>query len=272
MLQVNLTSCGEKPTAVTSEILGSVEIVELPCSECHSSQVFLKLSDVAVLALPSNKQREVMQLLRSCKSYNKDSMFWQILTNHSAHKSVWITLHHNFTNLDMAPSDAQRSPFCPQGLLHHLQQLLTVQLHTFHTSFHLEKQLDSRLRSIYNPWFGSWVKRKPPKKKVEQKKLHCRDCKHIDLYDFYLTNPLHHLRNLFQLLVDAVLEILGQVCDSLLVFWMRLVEKMLTSPPPTKKNNWQESISIQEWWKILDGLSCSHCSKIPGLIFLGEIS
>jgi len=75
MLQVNLTSCGEKPTAVTSEILGSVEIVELPCSECHSSQVFLKLSDVAVLALPSNKQREVMQLLRSCKSYNKDSMF-----------------------------------------------------------------------------------------------------------------------------------------------------------------------------------------------------
>ena len=114
--------------------------------------------------------------------------------------------------------------------------------------------------------------KKTPQKKVEQKKLHCRDCKHIDLYDFYLTNPLHHLRNLFQLLVDAVLEILGQVCDSLLVFWMRLVEKMLTSPPPTKKNNWQESISIQEWWKILDGLSCSHCSKIPGLNFFGEIS
>lgn len=143
----------------------SMEIVELPskilkdlhpspnpCSECHSSQVFLKLSDVAVLALLSNKQREVMQLLRSCKSYNKDSMFRQILTDHSAHKSVWITLHHNFTNLEMAPSDTpQRSPFRPRGLLHHLQQLLTVQLHTFHTSFHLEKQLDSsdsRLRSI----------------------------------------------------------------------------------------------------------------------------
>lgn len=58
--------------------------------------------------------------------------------------------------------------------------------------------------------------------------------KHRPLW-LYLTNPLHHLRNLFQLLVDAVLEILGQVCDSLLVFSMRLVEKMLTSPLPQKR-------------------------------------
>ncbi len=98
-----------------------------------------------------------------------------------------------------------------------------------------------------------------------EKNMYCRVSKTSTLFD----QPLHHLRNLFQLLVDAVLEIIGQVCDSLFVVcWMRLVKRC--QHPPKKKNDWNPS---QSWSmvQILDGLSCSHCPKIPGLKFM-EIS